>query len=89
MDDLQRLRRLKEKLLAGALPAELPERIWGGPSTGMVCAACDDHIPADSLEIEAQCVDGCHRFFHGRCFSFLSLEREALAGGALGASANP
>ena len=89
MDDLRRLRRLKQKLLAGALPAELPDRIWGGPSAGTACAACDEPIPANSLEIEAQCVDGRHRFFHSRCFSFLASEREALAGGPRGAQASP
>ncbi len=68
------LERILAKLDAATLPAECPDRIWGGPATGQVCSACDERI-ANQLEIEAECVDGVRRFFHANCFAMLSLER--------------
>ncbi len=74
-----------DKLVAGALPRALPERVWGGPSVGATCAACDKAIPQGQSEIEAECADGTLRRYHVLCFSVVTTERD----NRIGDSARP
>lgn len=40
------------------LPAGRPDRIWGGPSPGGVCAVCGDSIEIGQLELEVEFAPG-------------------------------
>ncbi len=71
-----------KKLRAGQLPLTIPERVFGGPSSGAECAACDRKIQPGSSEIEAQCDDATTRVYHVLCFSVLTTERDRLASSA-------
>lgn len=66
-----------DKLVRGILPRAMPERVWGGPSHGTTCAACDRPIAKDQSEIEAECADGTIRRYHVLCFSVVTTERDS------------
>jgi len=67
-------RKIRQKMETGALTEE--QTVWGGPSTGMTCAACDEHIQDGDSEVEVLCVDGRRCFYHASCFLMFTDERE-------------
>jgi hypothetical protein len=69
---------IREKLRAGSLPRTPSDKIWGGPGSGRVCAACNQPIAPTSSEIEDRDENDQPLVFHARCHSLVSLERDQL-----------
>jgi hypothetical protein len=71
----------REVVRTGKLPSRRPDRIWGGPGAGELCAICGEPISRDQLEFEILFArDGVDlrpdRFHtHVRCFAAWELER--------------
>jgi hypothetical protein len=66
-------RKIRLKIASGAIGDDAT--VWGGPSTGMTCAACDERIEDGDPEVEVLCVDGQQCFYHASCFLVLTSER--------------
>jgi hypothetical protein len=76
---------LREKARAavrsGKLPATRPDRTWGGPGVGAICAVCERPVTKDELEFEIQFAHdgenpGLDKYHvHIRCFAAWELER--------------
>jgi hypothetical protein len=65
---------------AGKLPAEPPERIWGGPGCGAACAVCGKAVGEHDVEFELQFTSESHPgassyHMHIRCFAAWEVER--------------
>lgn len=43
---------IRRKLADGSLPHNSIPRIWGGPSDGEACDACEEVVPTDQLVME-------------------------------------
>lgn len=72
-------RLIDQKLARGELPTAMPKGTWGGICRKhLACAACDGPIAEGQIEIEAQCVDGVTRHYHGLCHHLLESARERL-----------
>lgn len=79
----------------GELPRRTPDKLWGGPSTGALCAICGIPTSSGSVELELEFAaddDGAattHRV-HPHCFSLFTVEIDRSGGGeepsAVGAS---
>jgi hypothetical protein len=71
--DLRQLAR--NRIANGQLPNAVPERMWGGKSSGHSCSLCDRPIRELELELEEQ-VDGKVQTFHFHvlCQSLWQLE---------------
>jgi tRNA-binding EMAP/Myf-like protein len=67
-------RKIRQKMESGAITEE--QTVWGGPSTGMVCVACDERIEDGGSEVEVLCVDGQRTFYHAACFLVFTSLRE-------------
>jgi hypothetical protein len=50
--------------------------MFGGPSIGQRCSACDEAIAAAEAEIEVERPDGAPQYFHARCYMLLKYARE-------------
>jgi hypothetical protein len=78
----------REAIRSGKLPSRRPDRTWGGPGVGVVCAICGLTVTKDQMVIEMQFAyggpsPGLDKFdLHVRCFAAWELERVRL-GGAL------
>lgn len=71
---------IQQKLKRGELPTAMPKGTWGGICrTQSVCAACDEPIAEGQMEVEAVCVDGVTRRYHGICHHLLESARNRLA----------
>jgi hypothetical protein len=68
--------RIWAKLRAGDLPMRRPRKVWGGPSEGGECAACDVAIGKGVLEIEVHGADGRVRLYHLDCYALLDAIRD-------------
>ena len=74
-------RKAQEALRIGKLPARRPDRTWGGPGVGALCAVCNEPVTKDELEFEIQfAIDGVEpgldKFHvHLRCFAAWEIER--------------
>lgn len=85
--DKKRLRqKIRNVIEAGTLPDRRPERMWGGPGSGVVCALCGETVTADQTELELEFVaneqDGyLVHHAHVGCFSLWEAERENRPGG--------
>jgi hypothetical protein len=68
---------------SGKLPARGPDRTWGGPGVGALCAVCELPVNKDDLEFEVQFArdggsPGLDKFHaHVRCFAAWELERRS------------
>lgn len=63
--------KIRHKIDSGTITED--KTVWGGPSTGMICSACDEQI-RDGGEVEVLCVDGQERFYHSSCFLMVTTE---------------
>ncbi len=66
---------------SGKMPAQRPDRTWGGPGVGAACAICERPVGRDELEFEVQFAHdgdspGLDKFhLHLRCFAAWEFER--------------
>jgi hypothetical protein len=65
---------IRAKILAGDLPKEHCRMTWWGPGTGGVCAACDQPIAADTVEVECDLPNGGTIRLHRRCYDLWTAE---------------
>jgi hypothetical protein len=82
MPDEARLRAKARAVVdSGKLPARRPDRTWGGPGVGAVCAVCDLPVTKDEMEFEIQSArdgdnPGLDKYHvHIRCFAAWEFER--------------
>jgi len=66
----------------GKLPVRRPDRTWGGPGVGAMCAICETHVTRQQMEFEIEFArtdpPGLDKFHvHTRCFAAWELERGA------------
>ena len=67
----------------GKLPKRRPDRTWGGPGVGALCAVCGHAVTRDQVEFEIQFArdgdnPGLDKFHvHIRCFAAWEFERES------------
>ena len=80
--DEQVLRGLARKVIRdGKLPNRHPDRTWGGPGVGALCAVCELPVTRQQLEFEIQFAHdggdpGLDKYHvHTRCFAVWELER--------------
>lgn len=81
-------RTLREKARAavrnGKLPNRTPDRTWGGPGVGALCAVCGLRVTKDETAFEIQFArnggePGLDKFhLHIRCFAAWEFERRAV-----------
>ena len=63
-------RRIRDKVIAGALPGGPAESVWAGIGSGRPCSACDEPIVAADTEIELETPAGLASVrFHRQCFA--------------------
>jgi hypothetical protein len=74
-DDL--LDRIRRGILAGLLPKEGCLATWYGKGAGLRCAACDQAITPDEVEVECDLPDGGTVRLHRRCYDVWSREVSA------------
>lgn len=80
---------LREKARAaiqsGRLPARPPDRTWGGPGMGVICAVCTLPVRRDEIEFQIEFArrggePGLETFhLHARCFAAWELERDVMS----------
>ena len=82
MPDEPRLReQARAAIQSGKVPTRTPDRVWGGPGIGALCAVCERPVTNADLEFEmefAREVDfpGLDTFHvHIRCFAAWEFER--------------
>jgi hypothetical protein len=87
MPDEQVLRaKARAAVEGGKLPSRRPDRTWGKPGVGAVCAVCDEPATSDQLEVEILFWrDGGNSepdkfHFHIRCFAAWEFERRGDGG---------
>ena len=68
---------IRAKLTDGRLPQDSIPRVWGGPSNGEMCDACEETIGAHQFVMEAVSTDRSKRAlqFHVACFNLWDAER--------------
>jgi hypothetical protein len=59
----------RQRIAERSLPANLPERTFGGVSAGGICALCSEPIERKSLEIETESHGAPVFAFHPPCFA--------------------
>lgn len=61
---------IRQKLADGRLPHDSIPRIWGGPSHGEMCDACDEVVAENQFVMEGASTDHTKRAvqFHVGCF---------------------
>jgi hypothetical protein len=74
-DDL--IDRIRRGILAGHLPKEGCLATWYGKGTGLRCAACEQAITGDEVEVECDLPDGGTLRLHSRCYDLWSREVSA------------
>ena len=67
-------RRITDKLWHGTLPADEPEKTWGGRGSGLNCDGCE---PSES-ELESDMPDGRTLRFHVACDGLWRVLKETL-----------
>ena len=72
---------IRTMILAGTLPKENCRMTWYGPGTGGVCAACEQPIAADDVEVDCDLPGGGTIRLHRRCYDIWSAEWPALGEG--------
>ena len=72
---------IRQKLADGRLPHDSIPRIWGGPSQGEKCHACDETIALPALIIEGIALNGSEPLqLHMKCFYLWDTERRGADG---------
>jgi hypothetical protein len=72
---------IRQKLADGRLPHDSIPRLWGGPSQGEKCHACDEAIAIPALIIEGIAVNGSQPLqLHVQCFYLWDAERRGADG---------
>jgi hypothetical protein len=68
---------IRQKLADGRLPQNSIPRVWGGPSHGEVCDACDEKIGEAQFVMEGASTDQTKRAlqFHVECFHLWDADR--------------
>jgi hypothetical protein len=85
-DELILRDKAREAIRSGKLPAKKPDRTFGGPSSGAVCALCGDAIPRQQAELEIEfdsygvMPGSAHYHLHPRCFAAWEFERTKVEG---------
>lgn len=80
MNDEKGLRRkARAALHAGKLPTRRPDRMWGGPGSGLACALCAELLPQDEVALEFECTGAqpANYQVHVRCFAAWEFERDS------------
>jgi hypothetical protein len=54
MDDDGLRAKARVAIASGNLPAEFPNRMWGGSGTGATCVVCDLPIKRDDVEVDVE-----------------------------------
>ena len=69
---------IRQKLADGRLPQNSIPRVWGGPSNGEVCDACDEKVGPLQFVMEGVSTDLTKRAlqFHVECFHMWDAERD-------------
>ena len=73
--------RVRQLLQMNRIPRCPPDRTWGGPGVGVLCAVCERPVTNSDFEMEIQfAYDGADRrlekfHLHVRCFAAWELER--------------
>ena len=77
MDPPSLLDLIRHKLADGRLPQNSIPRVWGGPSAGETCDACDEVIGKSQFVMEGASTDQTKRAlqFHVACFYLWDAER--------------
>jgi hypothetical protein len=71
---------------SGKLPSRRPDRTWGGPGVGAICAVCELPVERNEIEFEIQFArDGDNPgldkdHVHLRCFAAWEFERRNALG---------
>jgi len=84
MPDEARLRdQARDVIRSGRLPLRDPDRLFGGPGSGAVCAVCGELTTRNSLELKIRfrghgAMDSFH--LHPRCFAAWEFERAKITG---------
>lgn len=71
----------REAIRTGRLPSRRPDRTWGGPGVGMVCAVCGEAVTKAQMEMQVEFRhDGSNPgldifHIHVRCFAAWEFER--------------
>ena len=68
---------IRQKLADGRLPQDSIPRVWGGPSNGEMCDACDEVIGKNQFVMEGVSTDRSKRAlqFHVGCLYIWDSER--------------
>jgi hypothetical protein len=68
---------VRQKLADGRLPHNSIPRIWGGPSHGETCDACEEIVGGNQFVMEGASTDHTKRAlqFHVACFYVWDAER--------------
>ena len=82
MPDEVRLReQARAAIQSGKLPSRNPDRTWGGPGVGAMCAVCEKPVTKEDMEFEIQFArdgdnPGLDKFHvHIRCYAAWEFER--------------
>jgi len=88
MPDEQILReKARASIRSGALPTRRPDRTFGGPVSGDVCAVCGEPVARHQIDFEMEfnrqgvTLDTLH--LHLRCFAAWEFERTKDQGAAI------
>jgi hypothetical protein len=71
---------------SGKLPSRRPDRTWGGPGVGAICAVCELPVERNEIEFEIQFArdddnPGLDKYHvHLRCFAAWEFERRNALG---------
>jgi hypothetical protein len=68
------LDRIRRRILAGHLPKEGCLATWYGKGTGQICAACEQPITPNEVEVECDLPDGGMVRLHSRCYDVWTRE---------------
>lgn len=68
---------IRRGILAGHLPKEGCLATWYGKGTGLPCAACEQAITSNEVEVECDLPDGSMVRLHSRCYDVWSREVSA------------
>ena len=77
MEDVTLRPLIVAKIHDGRLPKSTLPHVWGGPSHGALCNACEEKIPKQQLEIEGVVAGGTAFLFHVHCFQLWDTEQKA------------
>ena len=84
-DELMLRAQARAAVRAGRLPPRVPDRTWGGPGVGALCAVCDLPVRKDEMELEIEFAHhgsnleaGLDKYHvHIRCFAAWEFERRS------------